>query len=114
MLCSSLFILLIFASIFHGQFGPIGNSTLISVRNFETIGAPNGLSIIENGHGNIPNSDYPGEFSVHFEGSGHDRTYNVLALGPEVNGLYQWSIMTDSNQQYLFVLARDYTEFKEK
>lgn len=86
----------------------------ISVRNFQTLGAPNGLPVILNGEGNIPDSNKPGELVIKYEGIVTNFDYEVLALGPEVDGLYEWSIVTNSDQQYLFVFARDYNTFKEK
>lgn len=46
------------------------------------------------------------------DGVPFDGSYWVLALGPEVNNKYQWSIVTDKTGVFLFVLARDVDAFK--
>ena len=39
-------------------------------------------------------------------------SYWVLALGPVVKDLYDWSIVSDKSSATLFVLARNVTSFK--
>lgn len=96
------------------QFEAITNSTLIDVRAFETLGAANGPPIILNGHANTPDGSKPGELSIKYDGIPADLSFNILALGPVVNGTYQWSIVTNSNQKFLYVFARDVDTFKSK
>lgn len=62
-----------------------------------------------------PNSKlFPGQFTVHLDGVPHDAPYWVYNLGPESNGLYDWSIVSDPTKLSLFVLARDVSTYYEK
>lgn len=53
----------------------------------------------------------PGKLSVHLEGVPMDSPYWVYNLGPEYNGLYDWSIVSDPVKLSLFVLTRDIDRF---
>jgi len=63
---------------------------------------------------NIDPNLHPGELTVHLNGVPHDAPYWVYNLGPESNGLYDWSIVSDPLQLSLFVLARDVDIYYEE
>lgn len=86
----------------------------ISVRNFERIGAPDGRASAINGHAFVPDASQPGQLSIRLDGVPYGGTYWVLALGPVVNGLYQWSIVSDKSTHLLFVLGRNVADFEDK
>jgi lipocalin len=77
----------------------------------------NGIEQIEGyayyGHNIDPNL-HPGELTVHLNGVPHDAPYWVYNLGPESNGFYDWSIVSDPLQLSLFVLARDVDIYYEE
>ena len=54
---------------------------------------------------------FPGELMVHLDGVPHDAPYWVYNLGPEVNGYYDWAIVSDQLKMSLFVLARNVTTY---
>ena len=77
----------------------------------------NGIEQIEGYAYYAPNTDpnlHPGELTVHLNGVPHDAPYWVYNLGPESNGLYDWSIVSDPLQLSLFVLARDVDIYYEE
>ena len=55
-----------------------------------------------------------GELTVDLEGTPFPAPYWVIELGPIVNNLYDYAIVSDDNQLSLFILARNVTEFFEK
>lgn len=60
---------------------------------------------------------HPGQLKVKFtdgQGAPFPAPYWILELGPIVNGLYDYAIVSDSVSAYLFVLARDVARFNEK
>jgi len=52
-----------------------------------------------------------GELTVSLDGTPGDAPYWVLAVGPVIDDLYQYSIVSDNNGLTLFVLARDVSDF---
>jgi len=85
---------------------PNGNVSVLNSQYDKT----KGISQIEGyayyGYNTDPKS-YPGELTVHLNGVPHDSPYWVYNLGPEVNGYYDWAIVSDPLKVSLFVLARD-------
>lgn len=55
-----------------------------------------------------------GQFIVKFEGSKSIGFYWIVALGPVVNGLYEWSVVSTPFAVDLFILARDVKTFHDK
>lgn len=55
----------------------------------------------------------PGKLTVHLEGVPVDAPYWIYELGPEYDGLYDWSIVSDPVKLSLFVLTRDVERFYE-
>jgi lipocalin len=53
----------------------------------------------------------PGDLTVHLDGVSHDSPYLIINLGPQVDYLYDWAIVTDPIQLSLFVLTRDIERF---
>jgi lipocalin len=100
----------------------LNNDSTISVRNYQTKYQPNGTSEIVNGYAYTPVKSEPGQLRVIFENVSNDKisflgdnfTYWILELGPVVNGLYDYAIVTDSSGLTLYVLARDVTAFNLK
>ena len=41
-----------------------------------------------------------------------DASYWIIALGPIVDGQYDWAIVSDKNRLTLFVLTRDVAKFE--
>ena len=85
---------------------PNGNVSVLNSQYEKT----NGINQIEGyayyGYNTDPKT-YPGELTVHLDGVPHDSPYWVYNLGPEVNGYYDWAIVSDPLKVSLFVLARD-------
>lgn len=92
---------------------PNGNVSVLNSQYEKT----NGISQIEGyayyGYNTDPKS-YPGELTVHLDGVPHDSPYWVYNLGPEVNGYYDWAIVSDPLKVSLFVLARDVDTYYEE
>lgn len=86
----------------------------VSVRNAALIGAPNGTASVVNGYAYAKDPSQPAELNVHFDDvpSPVDGSYWIVALGPIVNSLYDYAIVSDKTGTFLFVLARDYATFK--
>lgn len=96
------------------KYGDNGDGT-VSVHNYATLKAPNGEPTTIDGYAYVPDASKPGQLKVHFDtGAPFDAPYWVLALGPEVNGQYDYSIVSDSTNKYLFVLTRDVARFQSK
>jgi len=88
----------------------------ISVHNYETVGAPNGTVSVIDGYAYQTNAEEePGQLKVYFPNGGgapFPAPYWVLELGPiNDQGLYDYSIVSDSLSAYLFVLTRDTEKF---
>ena len=56
----------------------------------------------------------PGQLSLKLDNVPFTGSYWVLALGPIVGGLYQWSVVSDKSGATLFILARDPATFKKQ
>merc|ERR1712137_381810 len=81
-------------------------SGTVTVLNSERInnGSVGTLKVI---HGYAKLSNEPGKLTVHLEGVPLNAAYWVLKLGPVVNDLYEYAIVSDNLRGTLFVLARD-------
>jgi len=55
--------------------------------------------------------EYPGRLTVHLDGVPEDAPYWIYNLGPVVNGLYDWAIVSDQFRVSLFVLTRNVESF---
>lgn len=84
----------------------------VAVFNNERVGTVDGP--YSNVTGTAVATDEPGQFTVTFEDipMPFPAPYWVVALGPVVDGQYQYAVVTDSTQVSLFVLARDVDDFK--
>lgn len=86
----------------------------ISVHNFDRLGSPTGAADTIDGYAFPDKSGVAGQLVVHLDGAGPDAPYWVLELGPVVNGLYDYAIVSDNFSLFLFVLARDVKTFAAK
>mmetsp|Transcript_15560 Transcript_15560/g.14093 ORF Transcript_15560/g.14093 Transcript_15560/m.14093 type:complete len:220 (+) Transcript_15560:37-696(+) len=100
-------------------YGDNGDGT-ISVHNYAKTGSAstNGTDYTIDGYAYQYDSSYQGKLKVHFDSDDaapFDAPYWVLELGP-VNeyGLYDYAIVSDNINYFLFVLARDVAVFNEK
>lgn len=93
--------------------------------------ATGNITVINSGRSQVPTGDLititgysygtgdamPGQRKVHLEGApGPDGNYWIFGLGPETYGpesLYEWAIVSGSDESFLFVLARDVERFDE-
>lgn len=64
-----------------------------------------------NGYAYYKSDASGGELTVSLDGTPGDAPYWILAVGPVINDIYQYSIVSDNNGLTLFVLARDVSEF---
>jgi len=86
-----------------------------SIVNANTLVSSHGGAINAiKGYVESTNPSAPGALGVHLDAPAPPITlpYDVTALGPIVDGQYQWAIITDSFSASLFVLARNVNEFK--
>mmetsp|Transcript_7341 Transcript_7341/g.22380 ORF Transcript_7341/g.22380 Transcript_7341/m.22380 type:complete len:575 (+) Transcript_7341:11-1735(+) len=75
-----------------------------------------------NGKATILSVTYPGQLFVSFPRTGDNASdgekdignYWIAALGPVINGKYEYAIVIDGTYQSLFVLARDPTRFQRR
>ena len=93
----------------------------ISVKNTAKINGPTAADgdYVITGDAYCPDSSKPGELMVKFDpdqgAPDFAAPYWVLELGPiNDKGMYDYAIVSDNLSQFLFVLARDYTEFNAK
>ena len=56
---------------------------------------------------NVDSKEEPGKLTVHLDGVPRDSPYWVLNIGSEVDGYYDWAIVSDPFGLSLFVLARN-------
>lgn len=56
---------------------------------------------------NVNSKEEPGKLTVHLDGVPRDSPYWVLNIGSEVDGYYDWAIVSDPFGLSLFVLARN-------
>lgn len=99
-------------------YGDNGDGTL-SVHNYASQNSPDGTQpYVIDGYAYQTNPEqYPGQLKVKFtdgQGAPFPAPYWILELGPVVNGLYDYAIVSDSVSAYLFVLARDVQRYYEK
>ena len=92
------------------DYAPNPNGT-ISVTNRERNYNVSGPERRILGWADTPNPAKPGELQVHLQTTQFGAPYWVLNLGPLVNGLYDYSVVSDNFQLTLFVLARNLTRF---
>ena len=95
------------------QYGNGANST-ITVRNSQRTGSPTGTVRTLLGVASTPNPCKPGQLVLKLDNIPREGSYWILALGPKIKGLYQWSIVSDKSGGTLFILARDVSTFKSK
>jgi lipocalin len=91
----------------------------IGVHNYARINSPKGEIYVIDGYAyQTQPTTYPGRLDVVFyseDAIPYPAPYWILELGPEnENEQYDWSIVSDSLSQFLFVLARNVTVFNEK
>ena len=95
-------------------YGDNGDGTL-SVHNFCTLNSPTGDASVIEGYVFNPNAAEPGQFTLHLDGTPADATYWVLELGPiNSNNQYDYAIVSDSTNKFLYVLTRDMATFESK
>jgi len=99
-------------------YGDNGDGTL-SVHNYATIASPDGETYVIDGYAYQTKPDTePGQLKVVFDSDDaapFPAPYWILELGPiNADGLYDYSIVSDSVSQFLFVLARDVDTFNSK
>lgn len=66
------------------------------------------------GYAYYTNTSEPGKLSVHLDGVPVDSPYWVVKLGEELNGQYQYSIISVPSGVSLWVLARNIEDFYDK
>lgn len=89
------------------------NATYISVRNSNYYTSTKERRVIE-GVAWIPSLDEPGKLKLSLDGVPVIGDYWIFKLGPIVNGVYEYSLITDSDDRQLFVLARDVAVFLDQ
>jgi len=83
----------------------------ISVHNYEI---SQGKVMTIDGYAYQPDATKPGQLKLHIDSVPADGPYWILALGPIVNGFYDWAVVSDPLGASLFVLARDPATYKAK
>jgi lipocalin len=87
----------------------------IGVHNYQTTGSPTGEPMSIDGYAYYESAAAakmePGQLKLHFDVTPVDGSYWVLALGPIVNGFYEWAVVSDPTMLSLFILARDVETF---
>jgi lipocalin len=84
----------------------------IAAHNFE-LNDKGEVSQID-GYAYQPDATKPGELKLHIDSVPVDGPYYIYSLGPIVNGLYEYAVVSDPFLVSLFILARDPVVFKEK
>eukprot|EP00615_Pteridomonas_danica_P010859 CAMPEP_0114360362 /NCGR_PEP_ID=MMETSP0101-20121206/23803_1 /TAXON_ID=38822 ORGANISM="Pteridomonas danica, Strain PT" /NCGR_SAMPLE_ID=MMETSP0101 /ASSEMBLY_ACC=CAM_ASM_000211 /LENGTH=343 /DNA_ID=CAMNT_0001504553 /DNA_START=43 /DNA_END=1071 /DNA_ORIENTATION=- len=90
----------------------LNDDSTISVFNSQANGAADGP--LSNVTGTAVATDVPGQLTVTFtpgDAAPFPAPYWVLSLGPVVNGLYDYAIVSDNKNASLFVLARNPSNF---
>lgn len=95
-----------------------GDGTL-SVHNYASQNSPDGTEpYVIDGYAYQTNpEEHPGQLKVKFtdgQGAPFPAPYWILELGPVVDGLYDYAIVSDSASAFLFVLARDVARYNAK
>lgn len=95
------------------DYGVISNLS-ISVVNAQAHGSAQGRLEIMNGTATVVDPKHPGKLSLTLGEKKQSLPgfYWIVALGPVVNGVYQWSVVSAPFRLVLFILARDVEEFK--
>ncbi|XP_072043392.1 outer membrane lipoprotein Blc-like [Amphiura filiformis] len=88
------------------------NATYISVRNSNFYTETKERREIE-GYAWLFDANEPGQLKLQLAGVPVVGDYWVFKLGPVVDNMYQYSLITDADSLQLFVLARDPVEFME-
>jgi apolipoprotein D and lipocalin family protein len=90
----------------------------IGVHNYQTTDSPDGEVMTVDGYAYYKSPETaiaePGQLMLHFDIAPSDGPYWILALGPVVDGFYDWTIVSDPMQLSLFILARDVEDFESK
>ena len=94
------------------DYGVFPNIT-VSVRNEERVGSATGDFKQILGFATFT-PGAPGELSVYLQGVPVPAPYWVLELGPVSSGFYDYAIVSDPFEAFLFVLARNITHFNAK
>ena len=90
---------------------PYPNDTIAVVNSGNHNNANGNLSQVR-GWASQDSAQQPGRLSVHLQATGGiGAPYWIYKLGPIVNDLYEYSIVSDDIKLTLFVLARNYTRF---
>jgi lipocalin len=79
----------------------------LSLQDYTPEGAYNTIF----GWADAPDSTQPAQLYVHLQGVPAAAPYTIFSLGPVINGLYDWALVSDPDEISLFVLARNVTEF---
>jgi lipocalin len=90
----------------------LNNNNTISVYN-QQLNQQNQKQSI-NGYAFTPNDNYPRKLAVNLNGGMGDAPYWIYSLGPIINDLYEYAIVSDQYKVGLFVLARDVDTFMDK
>ena len=94
------------------DYAPNPNGT-VSVENRERNDNTTGPERRILGWASTPDASKPGELQVHLQTTHFGAPYWVYALGPIVNGLYDYSVVSDNLFFTLFVLTRNLTRFQQ-
>ena len=81
----------------------------ISVLNKEI--TQKGESQYIEGYAYLKNVSEPGQFTVHFDTGADDATYWVIMLGPELDNQYAYSVVSEPNAVFMWVLVRNVEDF---
>jgi len=83
----------------------------VSVHNYELL---KGAVTTIDGYAYQPDASKPGQLKLHIDSVPMDGPYYIYALGPIVNGLYDWAVVSDPFKLSLFILARDPAVYMQK
>ena len=81
----------------------------ISVLNKEITQKGESQSI--EGYAYLKNVSEPGQFTVHFDTGPDDAPYWVIMLGPEIDNQYAYSVVSEPNALFMWVLVRNVEDF---
>ncbi|KAM3132786.1 hypothetical protein pb186bvf_015091 [Paramecium bursaria] len=82
----------------------------ISVTNIMRKGSPTGQVETITGSAFAPNPNTPAQLKVQLDGT-PQANYWVVAVGPIINGSYQWALVSEPSKTFMWVLARNPTEY---
>ncbi|XP_065900299.1 uncharacterized protein [Dysidea avara] len=88
----------------------------VTVQNSGRLKSPSGELFLIKGYAYRPDDKEQGKLKVHLFGVPREGDYWVIQLGPPTykGRFYQYSVVTDTSNLNLFVLARNVTQFREK